>query len=239
MDILIFSSLKEISQSLSDSFFKNQICSKSKKRFLEKEIAKEILLRSLQVFYGYTSSILPEIKLNKYGKPYFKDNFYPFYNISHSEDFIIIGFSDNFIGVDIELIKNNRNIHQIAKRFYTEEEYDFVKEQNFSYDIFYTIWVLIESISKYIGKGFSSFNKDFSIIPSNNSVIVNKKECRDKITIGSLISNDNEYKFAYVAENQNLPKIYFYSNSKFIPINEWQNISIKYSKLDFGCSNIM
>lgn len=238
MDILIFSSLKEISQSLSDSF-KNQICSKSKKRFLEKEIAKEILLRSLQVFYGYTSSILPEIKLNKYGKPYFKDNFYPFYNISHSEDFIIIGFSDNFIGVDIELIKNNRNIHQIAKRFYTEEEYDFVKEQNFSYDIFYTIWVLIESISKYIGKGFSSFNKDFSIIPSNNSVIVNKKECRDKITIGSLISNDNEYKFAYVVENQNLPKIYFYSNSKFIPINEWQNVSIKYSKLDFGCSNIM
>ena len=215
MDILIFSSLKEISQSLSDSFFKNQICSKSKKRFLEKEIAKEILLR------------------------YFKDNFYPFYNISHSEDFIIIGFSDNFIGVDIELIKNNRNIHQIAKRFYTEEEYDFVKEQNFSYDIFYTIWVLIESISKYIGKGFSSFNKDFSIIPSNNSVIVNKKECRDKITIGSLISNDNEYKFAYVVENQNLPKIYFYSNSKFIPINEWQNVSIKYSKLDFGCSNIM
>ena len=89
MDILIFSSLKEISQSLSDSFFKNQICSKSKKRFLEKEIAKEILLRSLQVFYGYTSSILPEIKLNKYGKPYFKDNFYPFYNISHSEDFIL------------------------------------------------------------------------------------------------------------------------------------------------------
>lgn len=239
MDILIFSSLKEISQSLSDSFFKNQICSKSKKRFLEKEIAKEILLRSLQVFYGYTSSILPEIKLNKYGKPYFKDNFYPFYNISHSEDFIIIGFSDNFIGVDIELIKNNRNIHQIAKRFYTEEEYDFVKEQNFSYDIFYTIWVLIESISKYIGKGFSSFNKDFSIIPSNNSVIVNKKECLDKITIGSLISNDNEYKFAYVVENQNLPKIYFYSNSKFIPINEWQNVSIKYSKLDFGCSNIM
>ena len=96
MDILIFSSLKEISQSLSDSFFKNQICSKSKKRFLEKEIAKEILLRSLQVFYGYTSSILPEIKLNKYGKPYFKDNFYPFYNISHSEDFIIIGVVSSF-----------------------------------------------------------------------------------------------------------------------------------------------
>lgn len=239
MDILIISSLKEITQSLSDSFFKIQICTKSKKRFLEKEIAKDILLHSLQIFYGYTSSKLPEIKLNQYGKPYFKDNLYPFYNISHSEDFIIIGFSDNSIGVDIELIKNNRNIHQIAKRFYTEEEYDFFKKQNFSYDIFYTIWVLIESISKYIGKGFSSFNKDFSIIPSNNSVIVNKNEYRDKITIGSLISNENKYKFAYVAENQNLPIIYFYSNSKFVPINELKNISIKYSKLDFRCNNIM
>lgn len=70
---------------------------------------------------------------NIYGKPYipsFKYNF----NISHSENLLVIGISDDVIGVDTELDSNN-----------------YQSDDLFLSDI--KLWTIYESYTKAIGKG--------------------------------------------------------------------------------------
>lgn len=93
---------------------------------------------------------------NEYKKPYFADSNVHF-NLSHSGNFVAAAVSDTEIGIDIEQISDiNMNI---AKRFFTENEYSHIK----SIDDFFKIWVLKESFIKAIGKGLACPLNSFEI----------------------------------------------------------------------------
>ena len=89
------------------------------------------------------------IKKNKYGKPYLLDNKF-YFNISHSEEYIALGLSDNDIGIDLEY-DNKDNIN-------------------------YKEWTIKESFFKLIGKGLLMNNEDYKIDYSNNRIIYNSNE---------------------------------------------------------------
>lgn len=106
------------------------------------------------------------VSRNPYGKPYI-DNIRNFkFNVTHSVSYVAIATSKYSVGIDIEKIK--KIDIAIAKRFFTKNEYFYIKSYMKEFDqmsAFYMLWTLKESYVKAIGKGlhlpFRSFEFDF------------------------------------------------------------------------------
>jgi 4'-phosphopantetheinyl transferase len=104
---------------------------------------------------------------NYYGKPILLEPPGIHFNISHSGNWVVCAVANSPLGIDVE---NIRPVDlEVAKRFFTEEEYHFISSQE---DIdklrcFYTLWTLKESYVKYVGKGLSIAFDSFSVIPKN------------------------------------------------------------------------
>lgn len=94
-------------------------------------------------------------KKNQYGKPSLLKYEAVHYNCSHSGDWVLCAVGDAPLGVDVEVIKSGDL--DIAKRFFTGEEYTWLQELNGKErDIaFYKLWTLKESYVKALGKGLA------------------------------------------------------------------------------------
>lgn len=120
------------------------------------------------------------LEYNDYGKPFLRNynNFY--FNVSHTENAIVVAISDACIGIDIEKI---RTIDlSIAKRFYAdfENKYLFRSQENI-YERFFEIWTKKEAYIKYIGKGLSISLDSFDIFNTTISKQIRFLKKRDYI----------------------------------------------------------
>jgi 4'-phosphopantetheinyl transferase len=132
-----------------------------KKRYL----LGEVILRKILSEKGFDSE--QTILYNKHGKPYVDiDNFH--FNISHSNNVIILGYSEyGEVGVDIEFMKD-RNI-SFYKNVFHPKEIDYVESYSNRLEAFYKVWTLKESYIKALGVGLSFDLTSFYIIPEGNS----------------------------------------------------------------------
>lgn len=98
------------------------------------------------------------------GKPYFPDIEQIHFSVSHSGDYWACVFERIPVGFDIEDLNTKKNRFRlqdrIAKRYFTQEEYDYISKNKG--DSFFEIWVRKEAYLKYKGtgikEGLSSFN---------------------------------------------------------------------------------
>lgn len=84
------------------------------------------------------------------------------FSVSHSGDYVALILADDCdteVGIDIEEHQEQNKIEQIAKRFFTEEEYGAIDSVN----RFYMYWTLKESFLKAIGRGLSYPMNQFSV----------------------------------------------------------------------------
>lgn len=163
----------------------NSLLSKEKQirveKFLKKEdiyrcILGELLLRySLWNFYDYKVKNI-KFLYNEFGKPrlYYTDNQNIHFNISHSGNWIVCGISNQPIGIDVECINNN--VSDIAQRFFTNAENNYIKTQipTEQAKAFFKIWTLKESYIKCVGKGLTIPLNSFSIIITEDEVLLYK-----------------------------------------------------------------
>lgn len=136
--------------------------------------------------------------LNKYGKPYIEGYNNLFFNISHSEDWVICAISDEEVGVDIEKIE--KAPVEVAEHYFHSREYKLIRSKASEEvdEYFYKMWTLKESYIKWIGKGLSKQLDSFSINEdiNNGFYIEENKELRlnqckfDKDYIISLCSKE-------------------------------------------------
>ena len=104
---------------------------------------------------------------NTHGKPYL-DGFLSFqYNVSHTKNAILVGFSEKPIGVDIEKIKESNM--KLAKRFFSENELSHILLGNGRNELFYEIWTKKEAYIKWAGKGMA--------LPLNTFDVTNSELC--------------------------------------------------------------
>lgn len=127
------------------------------------------LLRILLGIYTDIPSNQINFNFNAYGKPYLlsdqnKNDLH--FNLSHSKNFMSVGFVKNaLIGADVELIKPFKDHLEIAKRFFSANEF----EQLISFPAekllngFYSCWTAKESVIKLSGEGLSYPLKDFDV----------------------------------------------------------------------------
>lgn len=83
-------------------------------------------------------------------------------NLSHSGDYAVCAVSEGEVGVDIERVKK-ADIH-LAKRFFTAEEYDYIKNSVSPDDAFFEMWVKKESFIKAVGKGLAIPLSSFCVL---------------------------------------------------------------------------
>lgn len=80
------------------------------------------------------------------GKPYFENHPDIFFSVSHSGDWAVCAFSHEPVGCDIQIKYNVRL--DIAKRFFTENEYNYIISGEDKNDCFFNIWTMKESLVK-------------------------------------------------------------------------------------------
>ena len=110
-----------------------------------------------------------EFEYNEHAKPRLKSYPQHYFNISHSGNWVVVAFSDQEVGLDIEKVKGDRR--HIADRFFTESELKdlkSIKDDQQQQLYFYQLWTLKESYMKAIGKGISMSLDSFAFAKEND-----------------------------------------------------------------------
>ncbi len=119
------------------------------------------LLRKL--YLEQTGQELPEISIEKGGKPYFPDSLWHF-SISHTDHHVFCALSLRPIGIDAE--EKDRQVKPgLAKRILSPSEYAQYEQAEDKNLALLKFWVLKEAEAKRTGEGVRGFpNKtDFSL----------------------------------------------------------------------------
>ena len=109
---------------------------------------------------GISFPVNPGLTKTAKGKPFFALAPQIYCSLSHSGDYLLTAFSDVQVGIDIQQHVDCRK-KAIAERYFTTEEYNWLKNNNFSN--FFAVWTAKESFVKYTGEGMSLFSQ-FSVV---------------------------------------------------------------------------
>jgi 4'-phosphopantetheinyl transferase len=128
-------------------------------------------LRLIASSYLKTSPEKIAFKYNEFGKPSFDMDTNLKFNISHSGNIAVLGFVKDFeIGIDIENIKRDFDVLDIANNFFSELEVQSLlklpKENQF--EGFYRCWTRKESFIKAKAKGLSFPLDSFAVSMDSN-----------------------------------------------------------------------
>ena len=137
-----------------------------------------------------------KIQFNKLKKPYIENS--PFFNVSHSRDYVIFAKSEMPIGIDIEYVsKKNMCILNYA---YTESEKDYIlkSEDEFtSIEKLTMLWTIKESLFKASGSEKYLEPKNIKVYNYKSIEFLGKKyniySCKFKeyfISVASIIQYD-------------------------------------------------
>ena len=101
------------------------------------------------------------------GKPYIKGHEDFFYNLSHSGEMAVIAYGDEPVGVDVERVRYKRTDEEVARRFFTENEVEYILAGG-AYDEaaaerFFRVWTRKESYLKLMGYGLKRELKSFDV----------------------------------------------------------------------------
>ena len=138
--------LKELNDYNTFLFFFNKLNKVQKEKVKECSLRKkQNILLSEYLLYNYFFSN-EDFFYNQYGKPYLKNKYF---NISHTDNYLLLGIADEEIGVDMQKITFKKNVEKL----FSEEEQNLLKTAKEK--MFTRYWVLKESYAKYLGVGIS------------------------------------------------------------------------------------
>lgn len=147
-------------------------------------------------------NIKGNVKIDKFGKPYFeKSNIH--FNISHSGSYVVAAVSEHDIGIDIQKIKSDK--HRIAEKNFLPSECEYINEiddENTIQQRFCEIWTIKEAYLKNIGIGLRKPLNSFEVDLSGDSPrIVGKKEYKfvqmkfDKRYVIAICADEKDFDF--------------------------------------------
>ena len=126
--------------------------------FKQPEDQKRSVLAWLLLAYGlrkeYGMEAVPEVRKTASGKPFFSGKNMPYFNLSHSGDFVGCALHNQEIGLDIQKITEPRD--SLIRRVCTPDELASLKS---SLD-FCRIWAMKESAVKLTGEGITGNFRD-------------------------------------------------------------------------------
>jgi 4'-phosphopantetheinyl transferase len=110
-----------------------------------------------------------------HGKPRLAGTGGPYFNVSHSGCWALIGFSGSReIGVDIEFMRAAGDELDLARSFFSAAECRSLEglANGVLFSSFYKIWTCKEAVLKAIGAGISTHLKDFSVELTEDGYVI-------------------------------------------------------------------
>ena len=105
---------------------------------------------------------------DKYNKPYIKNKSGVKFNISHTDGFVVIGFSKKEFGIDIEKVNDGFAFEDILENCFTSRE---IKNIGSNTSMFYRYWTAKEAYLKYEGYGLMRNPKEIEVIYMDDRII--------------------------------------------------------------------
>ncbi len=117
------------------------------------------------------------IETTSSGKPYLKD--YPslFFNISHTDNLILIAIANSPVGIDVEKNERNADKEAIIRHFFSEREQQsfFSQPEEQRQLAFVKGWTRKEAMLKATGEGLLAMkNYEVSFEPETDTPIINR-----------------------------------------------------------------
>jgi 4'-phosphopantetheinyl transferase len=129
------------------------------------------------------------------------------FNISHSNNVIVLATDDAPVGVDVEYIQPFSDLEDVITQFTQEEQNAYhTKPEAQRVDFFYELWTLKESYMKATGKGLSCSLQSFSISITNNKVVLSKGIDSDMDWHFQRYTFNDQYKCAVCGRHSQFPK---------------------------------
>lgn len=174
----------------------------------EQYIAATWILR--QILASYLKCRLDEVefKFGSHGKPYVLQATDLQFNLSHSQDRVLIGIAKNQeIGVDIEYHKSRRlEVELLAQRFFTSDECTELMQHKSSHRFlaFYRIWTRKEAFIKATGQGLSFGLNNFSVSSKRQGfdcllTINESAKLAQQWSLGPILEREQDYTAAVAA----------------------------------------
>lgn len=92
---------------------------------------------------------------SEYGKPYLRGGKKLHFNLSHSGNYVVCAFSDEEIGIDIQMQRKRQG--DIVRRFFSREDKELLERMTNggmdSDEAFYCVWTVKEAYMKLTGEG--------------------------------------------------------------------------------------
>lgn len=127
------------------SFLAGYLIQKGAKEWMAKEGGLQGDAKPLFLSYNYS----------KYGKPYLKGEKNLYFNISHSKNYVVCAFSDEEVGIDIQVHRKGKG--DIAQRFFSLKDRllmeELAGEGRGPEEIFFFLWTVKEAYMKLTGEG--------------------------------------------------------------------------------------
>ncbi|WP_150451330.1 4'-phosphopantetheinyl transferase family protein [Arenibacter lacus] len=181
-------------------------------------ITARSVLRMLSAFYLNKTPSQIEIKYGPFGKPYLYGENRLKFNISHSGCRVVLAFcKQGAIGVDIEKIKTNFDVMEIAENYFSEMEVNALGAipQADQKKAFFRCWTRKESFLKAIGEGLSLPLDSFSVTlddDKNAKLLETKWDPSEK---------EKWKMFAFVPDTNYMGAISVHSNIENIKYYRW------------------
>ncbi|WP_374964209.1 4'-phosphopantetheinyl transferase family protein [Lysinibacillus sp. RS5] len=159
MDTEIYKICKKLFKNEDYNSIKHQSQNRKKERAVGRELLGKVLFTEMGIKLDDC-----KIAKNEYGKPYIKNYKGIYYNISHSNDIIVLAFSTcGPVGIDVELLKTD--YLDVMNEVFTLQEINWINSCNEEQRLerFFIVWTRKEAVIKAIGKGFSFPVKNFSV----------------------------------------------------------------------------
>ncbi|HEY8941503.1 MAG TPA: 4'-phosphopantetheinyl transferase superfamily protein [Cellvibrio sp.] len=124
----------------------------------EEYIASRWLLRKVLGQYLQQAPASLVFNRSEKGKPYIANNPLKF-NLSHSGHWALLALAQEMeLGVDIEQVRNSRDLLGIAENYYHPDEYAQLRQRHGDEQLrfFYQLWTLKEALLKAMGVGISA-----------------------------------------------------------------------------------
>ena len=149
-------------------------------------VAADALLRYALGTEGYSVEKEPS------GKPRIPERPDFHFNLSHAGHWVVIAWGGSPVGVDVEQWDPRTNHRAIARRYFTEGEQGYIREDTLAR--FYQVWTAKESIIKFWGTGLSCDLRSVDTLSPPPELYLHRLplEAGYTLTLCSLEENDTQ-----------------------------------------------
>jgi len=152
-------------------------------------IARGFLRQLLGVYLKIRPLEVPILSL-EHGKPALPPEYGLFFNITHSQDFVLFAFAKAPVGIDVEFTSRKVDFEPVMRRFFSEKEREDWRRNSVpsAAEAFFRGWTRKEAFLKATGEGISGLGQtEISFAPENPFALAGRT---DNLNISEWLFHD-------------------------------------------------